>query len=84
MLFCVFLLSPPTRGCELKYIRQRDLLSKAGSPPTRGCELKYKPVHVQGLLMVTPHAGVRIEIYVMLYTASHTHVTPHAGVRIEI
>ena len=33
---------------------------------------------------VTPHAGVRIEIFVGRITALFACVTPHAGVRIEI
>ena len=33
---------------------------------------------------VTPHAGVRIEIYNDILAGRFARVTPHAGVRIEI
>ena len=28
--------SPPTRGCELKYLRERDVLPEDGHPPRGG------------------------------------------------
>mgnify|MGYP006917869647 CR=1 FL=1 len=45
----------------------------------------YKWLHtVLCIFAVTPHAGVRIEILLMLPLYRSADVTPHAGVRIEI
>ena len=54
------------------------------SPPTRGCELKFTSKQITIPNVVTPHAGVRIEILLMLPLYRSADVTPHAGVRIEI
>ena len=45
----------------------------------------YKWLHtVLCIFAVTPHAGVRIEMYSCDEVISRIKVTPHAGVRIEI
>ena len=55
------------------------------SLPTRECGLKFllfdevKPKH-----LVTPYAGVWIEIFVVLILKRRSNVTPYAGVWIEI
>ena len=36
------------------------------------------------IFAVTPHAGVRIEIFLLIWSFPVVTVTPHAGVRIEI
>ena len=36
------------------------------------------------IFAVTPHAGVRIEIFIMHISSHVGQVTPHAGVRIEM
>ena len=54
------------------------------SPLTRGCELKSPPFLQEPFVPVTPHAGVRIEIFRILKQSCGRPVTPHAGVRIEI
>lgn len=45
----------------------------------------YKWLHtVLCIFAVTPHAGVRIEIFSTARVCSGIKVTPHAGVRIEV
>ena len=46
--------------------------------------MKYNSFPNADILVVTPHAGVRIEILLMLPLYRSADVTPHAGVRIEI
>ncbi len=55
--------SPPTRGCELKSTASLRSAGTLWSPPTRGCELKFVAETANPIRNVTPHAGVRIEIY---------------------
>lgn len=57
-----FLLSPPARGRELKFVKLPGDQGFHGSPPARGRELKSGAAHPSADSKGHPHAGVRIEI----------------------
>ena len=78
------LLSPPTRGRELKHYQGRVQGTAAWSPPTRGRELKHlASLEPFKLNMSPPTRGRELKLIKAFYACAGILVAPHAGAGIE-
>ena len=63
----------------MKYLEYCRKILRGTSPPTRGCELKYRHTCLTEYTLVTPHAGVRIEIAIGSICTSRLRHPPRGG-----
>ena len=77
--------SLPSRECGLKFSISTPPMQRSQSLPSRECGLKSNVVwKAFGVFLVTPFAGVWIEIWLAEQNRKESIVTPFAGVWIEM